>query len=58
MFWAKVWVKHLSSLALCGLAALALTALAYRLLRVLGPQEREFLRRSHVPGRNLFLRIL
>jgi len=34
------------------------TLLAYRLLHVLGPAEREFLARSRVPAKERILRVL
>lgn len=58
LFWAKVWVRHLGSLAVCLILVVAVMLLSFRLFRVMGKEERDLLRRSHFPGRKLALRIL
>lgn len=53
--WAATGLWHLAAVAMAGLLVIAL---GYRLFRVLRPEDRDFLRRSRMPGRELVLRLL
>ncbi len=55
---AKQWATDLPRTAVLLLGAVVVTLLSYRWLRVLRPEDREFLRRSRIPARNWILRIL
>jgi O-antigen/teichoic acid export membrane protein len=58
LIWAKRWATDLPRTALLLFAAAAVTILAYRFLRVLRAEDREFLRRSRIPARNWILRVI
>jgi len=58
LFWLKGWAVDVPRAAALLLAAAGVTLLAYRLLHVLGPAEREFLARSRVPAKERILRVL
>jgi O-antigen/teichoic acid export membrane protein len=58
LFWIKQAVTSLTSLSLVLLLAAAVTLVSYRIFRVLGPAQREMIRRSKIPGRDTILRLL
>jgi O-antigen/teichoic acid export membrane protein len=58
LFWVKEWAVDLPRTALLLVASAGVTLVSYRLGRVLGPLEREFLRKSRVPGKEKLLRLL
>lgn len=57
LFWAKQWAESAVRLLLLCIAGGVVTILSYRLLRVLGPEEREFIAHSRLPAKNWILRI-
>lgn len=57
LFWAKQWAVTAFRLLLLCLAGGVVTMLSYRLLRVLGPEERDFIARSRLPRKEWILRI-
>lgn len=58
LFWAKQRVMTaFQLLVLCVLAGIV-TLISYRLFRVLGSEEREFIRRSRLPAKEWLLRLL
>jgi O-antigen/teichoic acid export membrane protein len=58
LLWVKTWVRSAPQMALLLLASALVALLFYRVFHVLGPEEREIIERSHIPGRKLILRVL
>lgn len=58
LFWAKRWAGDVPRTFLLLLAAAVVVLACFRAWRVLGPLEREFLRRSRVPAKEKILRLL
>ncbi len=57
LFALKPYAQGFGGLLGLSLLGILTIAISYRLLRVLGKDEREFLSRSHLPGRDLVLRL-
>lgn len=58
LFALKPWLHGFLGLAAAGLAWASATLVLYRLFRVLGPEEREFIAGSRLPGKEWILRLL
>jgi O-antigen/teichoic acid export membrane protein len=58
LFWLKPWFEGFLGLLLAGAACALATLVLYRIFRVLGPEEREFIAASRLPGKDWILRIL
>ncbi len=58
LFWLKQYADTWRMVFVLMFGSAVVTLLFYRLLRVLGPEEREFLRNSRIPMKDHLLRIL
>ena len=58
LFWLKPWFHGFAGLLLAGIVCGVATLGLYRIFRVLGPEEREFIASSRLPGKDWILRVL
>ncbi|MEZ4650789.1 MAG: oligosaccharide flippase family protein [Candidatus Eisenbacteria bacterium] len=58
LFWVKPWFRGAGGLLAAALVGGVATLVLYRIFRVLGPDDREFIANSKLPGKEWILRLL